>query len=141
MRDHRLDDLEVGGIGFSTGGLDRGTGLGWSRSAYVTMAAEPVLEDRLVAEAWGPLGGVATRARAFAARLDRLAPADGQAAIVWTGGVELGGSRRIGGVDVDLTGELGRSYYAAVDGADARAGFGARVQLSLHHAGEARWSR
>jgi hypothetical protein len=136
-----LEDLEIGGFGFTTGGASRGTGAGWNRTAYVTMAAEPVLEDRLVAEAWTPLGGVAARARVFAARLERLMPAAGQPPLTWTGGVAVGGTYRVAGLDVDVSAELGRSYYAALDGGSASAGFGARGLLAIHHAGEARWIR
>ena len=60
---------------------------------------------------------------------------------MWTGGVEVGGSRPVGGLDVDVTFEAGRSYYAALDGAAATAGFGARAQLTLHHGRHAQWSR
>lgn len=142
VREHRpVEDRSVGGIGFTTGGLARGTGAGWQRTAYVTMAAEPVLEDRITGEAWGTIDGVAARARVFAARLERLSPAEGQAAVTWTGGVELGGSYRVRSIDIDVTTELGRSYYATLDGGAATAGFGARALLTLHHAGDAAWSR
>ncbi|HVV87856.1 MAG TPA: hypothetical protein VHE35_32675 [Kofleriaceae bacterium] len=141
-RDHRpLESRKVGGFGATSGGGLHGVGAGWTRSAYVTMAAEPVLEDRIVAEGWTPLDGVAVRARAFAARLEHLTPRPDEAPIVWTGGVELGGGRRVAGLDVDVTFEAGRSYYATLDGAAPRAGFGGRAQLTIHRAGEASWSR
>ncbi len=144
VRDHRpLEGRAVGGFGFTTGGADHGTGAGWNRTAYVTMAAEPVLEDRVTAEAWRPLAGVGVgiRARAFGSRLERLVPASGQARVVWTGGAELGGSRRLGGLDADLTVEAGRSYYATLDGGAATPGFGARAQLTLHHVRRGMWTR
>ena len=37
--------------------------------------------------------------------------------------------------------EAGRSYYAVLDGAAAEAGFGARVQLTVHRTARAAWER
>ncbi len=134
-------DRAVGGIGASTGGSLRGAAGGWNRTAYVTMAAEPVLEDRLTAEGWTAFRGVGLRARAFASRLERLEPAMAQPQVVWTGGVDVTGSRRLRGFDVDLSVEAGRSYYAVLDGAAAEASFGARAQLTIHRTARAVWER
>lgn len=114
VRDHR--ERAVGGVGATFGPGPRGVGVGWVRSAYLTMAAEPVLDDRLTAEGWVLLRGHALRARGFASRLERLEPAMGQAPVVWTAGAELGARRALGGFDVDATVEAGRSYYAVLDG-------------------------
>ena len=129
VRTHR--ERAVGGIGATFGPGPRGVGLGWLRDAYLTMAAEPVLDDRLTAEGWITLRGHALRARTFASRLERLEPEPMQASVVWTAGAELGARRAIRGFDVDAMVEAGRSYYAVLDGAAPQAGLGARAQLTI----------
>ncbi len=133
VRTHR--DRAVGGIGATFGPGPRGVGLGWLRDAYLTMAAEPVLDDRLTAEGWVTVRGHALRARAFASRMERLEPAPMQAPVVWTAGGELGARRTIRGFDVDAMVEAGRSYYAVLDGAAPQAGLGARAQLTIARRG------
>ncbi len=131
-----VSERALGAIGFAAGDTSRGLGAGWWRAPYLTMAAEPMLEDRLLAEAWSPLGRYAVRGRAFAARTEALEPPGDQAAVVWTGGVELGAQRALGGMTFDLGVEAGRTFYAAIDGAAPAAGFTARTQLTVTRAGE-----
>lgn len=131
-------DLNVGGLGFW---LDRswgGIGFQALREPYITMAGEAALDDRGWVQAWVP-GRYNLSARGYVART--LRASEGVWRSDWSAGLELGASRKVKGINVDLTLEAGRTHYAALDGERPEIGFAARSQLSLRRSGRRSWSR
>ena len=148
MPDHdelarRLDPegetISIGGLGwFSQRGWG-GFGAQYKREPFVTMTGAVALEDRVSGEVYVPraLGLVAS---VFGARTTRLAETELLHAT--TAGVELGASYARDGFSSKLSVELGRSYYAALDGlAPETTGFAANVGLTVQHSGGRTWSR
>ena len=113
--------------------------LGWQyrREPYVTMAGDLAVEDRWSLEVFRA-GGVDLRGQAFVARPHRRI--DGAWQTDTSGGVALDAHRRLGGVDVTLSGEIGRSFYGALDGAAPTPGLATRATLTIRAAGESAWS-
>ena len=58
-----------------------------------------------------------------------------------TTGVEVQAARSFAGFDAVLHGEVGRSFYTAVDDGAPEVGFGANVALSITRRGATRWTR
>jgi hypothetical protein len=136
--DEDEDELSVGGLGFW---VDRpwGTvGMQYRRDPFITMAAEPALEDRVFVEATHR-GALTYTGRWFLARTLRLSNSELLEDI--TTGVELDATRRLAGFDVGLHAAIGRTFYAAVDNAAPQVGFAANASLSISRSGTARWSR
>ena len=127
----------VGGIGWWHGRGWGGIGWQYKRVPYITMAAQAALEDRLSLEA-NRTGAIDLRGQAFVARTRRLV--DGGLQSDLSGGVALDAHRRLGGVDVTLSGEIGRSFYGALDGAAPTPGLATRATLTIRAAGESAWS-
>jgi hypothetical protein len=134
VRDH---ELHVGRLGWWHEWAGGGFGAQYQRAPYVTMAAQPALEDRWSIEAYRA-GPVDVRAQAFVART-RRALADA-AALDTSGGLAVELHRRAGDLDVTLATEVGRSYYGALDGAAPTLGLAGRATLTIQHAGSHAWT-
>ena len=114
-------------------------GVGWQyeRTPYVTMAAQPAVEDRWSLEAYRA-GVVDVRAQAYVARTRRWIDDAWQRDT--SGGVSLDAHRRIGDVDATLATELGRSFYGALDGQAPSLGFAGRATLTIRAAADHAWT-
>jgi hypothetical protein len=132
------DTVTIGGLGWFTNRSWGGFGAQYRREPYVTMAAEPALDDRFTVEVYRP-GAVDVVARWFGARTMRFAGG------VWhrdmTFGLEADLTRRILGFDVTLHAEAGKTFYGPIDDARPDVGFGARAALSVQRGGSHRWTR
>lgn len=140
---HRLDpeegNISIGGVGWYSARRWGGFGAQYKREPFVTMTGAVALEDRVSGEVYVPraLGLVAS---VFGARTTRLV--DDELRHESTAGVELGASYARDGFSSKLSVELGRSYYAALDGlAPDAAGFAANVGLTVQHSGGRTWTR
>lgn len=132
------DVFSVGGLGWWIDRRWGEIGFQYRRDPFITMAGEPAFEDRLFVEAIRP-GRTRYTSRVFLARTLRLL-VDGLREDVTTG-VEVDAARTIRGFDVALHGELGRTFYAAVDNAAPEVGFAAQAALSISRRGARRWTR
>ena len=132
--------ISIGGLGwYSKRRAWGGFGAQYKREPFVTMTGAVALEDRVSGEVYVPraLGLVA---RVFGARTTRLV--DDELQYASTAGVELGASYVRDGFSSKLSVEVGRSYYAALDGlAPDSTGFAANVGLTVQHAGGRTWTR
>jgi hypothetical protein len=140
----RLDpegkSISIGGVGwFSKRAAWGGFGAQYKREPFVTMTGAVALEDRVSGEVYVPraLGLVAS---VFGARTTRLV--ENELRHATTAGVELGASYAADGFSSKVSLEVGRSYYAALDGLDPdTTGFAANLGLTLQHSGGRTWSR
>jgi hypothetical protein len=141
MRDTSSDDddeMTVGGFAWYWPRAWGTVGFQFRRDPFITMAGEPGVEDRLHVEAVRP-GTTRFASRWFVARTLRLVSEALREDI--TTGLEVDASREIGGFDVALRGELGRTFYAAVDDGAPEVGFAAHAALSISRRGGKRWTR
>ncbi len=138
-RDLDIDngELGIGGIGWWHERAWGGVGWQYERTPYVTMAAEPAVEDRWSLEAYRA-GVVDVRAQAYVARTRRWIDDTWQRDT--SGGVALDAHRRLGDVDVTLAAELGRSFYGDLDGQAPRLGFAGRATLTIRAAADHAWT-
>jgi hypothetical protein len=139
VRDHR--ERHIGSVGSVTDtSRPHGVGAQYRRDAYITMAGEPGLDDRAWVEAWGDVGATRLVGRAWAAWTRRLTEVDPSGER--SGGIEVGATRRYRRLDVGVRTEVGRSFYAALDGMDPTLpGLVARGTLTVAHASARRWPR
>jgi hypothetical protein len=132
------DELQVGGFAWYWARGWGTVGFQFRRDPFISIAGEPGIEDRFHVESVRP-GRTRLAGRAFVARTLRLV--SDQLAEDSTTGLEVDASREIGGFDVALRGELGRTFYAAVDDGAPAVGFAAHAGLSITHRGGRRWTR
>jgi hypothetical protein len=124
-------------FGMGAGDEDHGVGLQAEKNEpYLTLDGDLDLRDSGSVDAWFRAAGTRWSGRAYAART-RPFWAGGRG--VWTGGVELGARRDVGIFDVGVEAEAGRSYYAALDGADPTPAFGATGALTIKRSAAHRW--
>jgi len=133
--DHR--PRHIGGFGLFTPRLASGVGVQYRREPYLAMDGEPALDDRFWVEGWWHVEKATLSGKGFVARTQRLH--DGDAAGVWTGGVELDARRDVGPFDLGVRAEVGQTFYAVLDGAAPTASFGARGALTVRRAAGHRW--
>lgn len=137
-RDLDIDDgqLDVGSLGWWHDRAWGGVGWQYQRAPYITMAAQPAIEDRWSLEAYRA-GAIDVRAQAYVARTRRWI------ADAWqrdtSGGVALDAHRRIADLDVTLATELGRSFYGALDGGAPLLGFAGQATLTIRAATDHTW--
>lgn len=138
-RELDIDDgeLDVGSVGWWHERAWGGVGWQYQRSPYVTMAAQPAVEDRWSLEAYRA-GVVDVRAQAYVARTRRWIDDAWQRDT--SGGVALDAHRRLGDVDVTLATELGRSFYGALDGHAPILGFAGQATLTIRAAADHAWT-
>lgn len=138
-RDLDIDDgeLDVGSIGWWHERAWGGVGWQYQRTPYVTMAAQPAVEDRWSLETYRA-GAIDVRAQAYVARTRRWI--DDAWRLDTSGGVALDAHRRLADLDVTLATELGRSYYGALDGQAPTPGFAARATLTIRAAADHAWT-
>ena len=132
------DEMSVGGFAWYWTRPWGTVGFQFRRDPFISMAGEPGVEDRLHVEAVRP-GTTRLASRWFVARTLRLVGESLREDI--TTGLEVDASREIGGFDVALRGELGRTFYAAVDDGAPEVGFAAHAALSISRRGGKRWTR
>ncbi len=137
-RDLDIDDgqLDVGSLGWWHERAWGGVGWQYQRAPYITMAAQPAVEDRWSLEAYRA-GVVDVRAQAFVARTRRWITDAWQRDT--SGGVALDAHRRIADLDVTLATELGRSFYGALDGGAPILGFAGQATLTIRAATDRTW--
>lgn len=137
-RDLDIDDgqLDVGSLGWWHERAWGGVGWQYQRAPYITMAAQPAVEDRWSLEAYRA-GAIDVRAQAFVARTRRWITDAWQRDT--SGGVALDAHRRIADLDVTLATELGRSFYGALDGGAPILGFAGQATLTIRAATDRTW--
>lgn len=131
--------VSIGGLGWYSARRWGGFGAQYKREPFVTMTGAVALEDRVSGEVYVPraLGLVAS---VFGAQTTRLV--EDELRHTSTAGVELGASYACKSFSSKLSVDLGRTYYAALDGlAPDTTGFAANVGLTFQHSGSRTWSR
>lgn len=131
--------ISIGGVGWYSHHRWGGFGAQYKREPFVTMTGAVALEDRVSGEVYVPraLGLVAS---VFGARTTRLV--ENELRHASTAGVELAASYARDGFSSKLSLDLGRTFYAALDGlAPETTGFAANVGLTVQHSGSRTWRR
>lgn len=138
VRDHRAGAGQFASFGIGAEDERRGGGVQlYRRTPYVSLDGRAMIDERGWIEGWFTARDIRWRGRAFLAHARRATPGAGPG--TWTGGVEVSADRQVGPFDVGVRAEAGRSFYAALDGADPSAAFTARGGVTVRRAASRRW--